>query len=105
MEDDHCVIKDKRPSNQLIEKVPMTSNCLFPLRIVLDMKGKTNTRAAFKEKSKETVELLDKKENGSANLQVEFQTEVQDESWLWHFIFGNINFGGLKLLHTNNMVK
>ena len=43
MEDDHCVIKDKRPSDQLIAKVPMTSNCLFPLRIVPNMKGKTNT--------------------------------------------------------------
>ena len=83
----------------------MISNLLFPLRIVPDMKGKTNTGDAFKEKSKEIVEPLDKKENGSANLQVEFQTEVQDESWLWHFIFGNLNFGGLKLLHTNNMVK
>ena len=57
------------------------------------MKWKTNTGAIFKEKSKETVHPLDKKENGSANLQAEFQTEVQDESWLWHFIFGSINFG------------
>ena len=67
MEDEHYVIKDKRPSNQLIEKVPKTSNRLFPLRIVPDMKGKTNTGATFKAKSKEIVELLDKKENGNAN--------------------------------------
>ena len=60
----------------------MTSNRLFPLRIFPDMKGKKNTGAAFKEKSKETVEPLDKKENDSANLQAAFQTEVQDESWL-----------------------
>ena len=60
MEDEHCVIKDKRPSNQLIAKVPMTSNHLFPLRIVPDMKEKTNTGAAFKEESEETVELLNK---------------------------------------------
>ena len=52
MEDDHCVIKDKHPSNQLIVKVLMTSNHLFSLRIVPDMKGKTNTGAAFKPKSK-----------------------------------------------------
>ena len=39
----HCVIKDKCPSDQLITKVTMTRNCLFPLRIVPDMKGKTNT--------------------------------------------------------------
>ena len=102
IEDDHYVIKDKCPSDQLIEKVPMTSSHLFPLRIVPDMKGKTNTGVAFKVESKEIVELLDKKENGSANLQAVFQTEVQDESWLWHFRFGHLNFGGLKLLHTNN---
>ena len=39
IEHNHYVIKDKRPSNQLIAKVPMTSNRLFPLRIVPDMKG------------------------------------------------------------------
>ena len=105
MEDDHCVIKDKSPSDQLIAKVPMKSNRLFPLRIVPDMKGKTNTRASFKAESEETVNLLDKKENCSANLQATFQTEVQDESWLWHFIFGNLNFGGMKLFHVKKMVK
>ena len=68
IEDDHCVIKDKRPSNQLIEKVPMTSNHLFPLRIVPNMKGKTNIGVALKEESKEVVEYTDKKANGSANL-------------------------------------
>ena len=62
MEDEHYVIKDKRPSDQLIAKVPMsTRNCLFPLRIVPDIKGKTKSGAAFKEKSEETVELLDKR--------------------------------------------
>ena len=80
IEDDHCVIKDKRPSNQLIEKVPMTSSCLFPLRIVPDMKGKTNIGGVFKAESKETVESLDKKVNGITNLQDEFQTKVHDES-------------------------
>ena len=74
MEDDHCVIKDKRPSNQLIEKLPMTSNRLFPLRIIPDMKGKANIGAAFEAKSEETIELLDKRENCSANLQAAFQT-------------------------------
>ena len=24
---------------------------------------------------------------------------------MWHFRFGHLNFGGLKLLHKNNMVK
>ena len=48
MEDNHCVIKDKCPSNQLIERVSMTRNHLFPLKIIPDMKGKTNTWVAFK---------------------------------------------------------
>ena len=43
MEDEHCVIKDKRPSDQLIAKVPMTRNRLFPLRIIPYMKGKIDT--------------------------------------------------------------
>ena len=42
IEDDHYVIKDKRPSNQLIAKVPMTSNHLFPLRTIPHMKGNKN---------------------------------------------------------------
>ena len=54
----------------------MKRNHLFPLRIVLDIKGKTNTRDAFKAESKEIVEPLDKKENGSADLQAAFQTKV-----------------------------
>ena len=50
MEDDHCVIKDKHPSDRLIAKVPRKTNCLFPLRIVPDMKGKTNTGAPSSQK-------------------------------------------------------
>lgn len=30
---------------------------------------------------------------------------VKDESWLWHLRLGHLNFGGLKLLSTKNMVK
>ena len=48
IEYNHYVIKDKCPSNQLLTKVPMKRNHLFPLRIVPDMKMKTNTGAAFK---------------------------------------------------------
>ena len=51
MEDNQCVIKEIHRSNQLIARVPMTSNHLFPLRIVPDMKRKTNTRDVFKEES------------------------------------------------------
>ena len=68
IEDDHCVIKDKRPSDQLIAKVPMTRNHLFPLRIVPYMKGKTNIGDTFKAESKEAVEHFNKKENDSADL-------------------------------------
>ena len=72
MEDDHYVIKDKCPSDQLIEKVPMIRNHLFPSRIIPNMKGKTNIGDVFKAESKQTIEVLDKKENGSANLQAAF---------------------------------
>ena len=82
IENDHCVIKYKRPSDQLIEKVPMKRNHYFPLRMVPDIKGKTNFRVAFKVESEETVEFFNKRENCSANLQAAFQTKVQDESWL-----------------------
>ena len=83
----------------------MTSNRLFPLRIIPDMKGKTNIGSAFKEESEEVDKHFDKKENDSTNFQAAFHTKVQDESWLWHFRFGHLNFGGMKLLHTKNMVK
>ena len=100
MEDNHCVIKEIRPRNQLIAKVPMTSNCLFPLRITPE-----NSIATFKEQSKEVVVHHDKKENDNVENLAAFQTDVQDDSWLWHFIFGHLNFGGLKLLCMKNMVK
>ena len=61
IEDNHCVTKDIRPNNQLIEKVPMTSNHFFPLRIILDMKGKTNTGVAFKAESNEVDKHCEKK--------------------------------------------
>ena len=60
----------------MIEKVSMTSNRLFPLRIILDMKGNTNTRVAFKAESKEVDKHFDKKENENADFQVAFQIEV-----------------------------
>ena len=50
MEDNHCVIKDLCLSNQLIAKVPMTSNRLFPLRIIPDMRGKTNIGSLYSRK-------------------------------------------------------
>ena len=76
IEDDHCVIKDKRPSNQLIEKVIMTRNHLFPLMIMSYMKGKTNSRVAFKEESKEADKHDDKEEKQNAQIQATFQSKV-----------------------------
>ena len=74
IEDNHCVIKDMHSSNQLIAKVPMKRNHLFPLRIVLDMKGKTNKRVAFKAESKKEFIHCDKKENDITEIQAVFQT-------------------------------
>ena len=76
IEDDHCAIKDILPRKWLITKISMTSNHLFPLRIVPDMEGKTNTRVAFKAERKEAVVHYDKKENDSAEIQAVFQIEV-----------------------------
>ena len=52
MEYDHYVIKDKHPSDQLIAKVPMTRNRLFPLRIVPNIKGKTRQKLHSRQKTK-----------------------------------------------------
>ena len=30
--------------------------------------------------------------------------EVKDPSWLWHFCYGHLSFGGLKTLRQKNMV-
>ena len=59
------MIKDKSPRNQLIEKVPIKINHLFPLRIIPDMKGKENIGVSFKEESKEVDKHFNKKENDS----------------------------------------
>ena len=72
MEDNHYVIKYIHPSNQMIAKVPMTRNHLFPLRIVPYMKGNTNIRALFKAKNNEIVVHCEKKENGSVEIQAAF---------------------------------
>ena len=76
MEDNHCVIKDLRPRNQLIAKVPITNNRLFPLRIIPYMKVKTNIGATFKEENKEGDKHCDNQEKGFAEIQAAFQSEV-----------------------------
>jgi len=49
MEDNHYVILDKYPRNQLIARIHMTSNTLFPLTLKPPMKRKT-TQVVSKEK-------------------------------------------------------
>ena len=34
-----------------------------------------------------------------------FLAIVEDETWLWHFRYGHLNFSGLKELQENEMVK
>ena len=82
MEDNHCVIKDKHPSNQLITKVSMTRNHLFPLSIIPYIKGKRNIGVVFKVERKEADKHRDKEEKYKVEFQATFQLEVQDESWL-----------------------
>jgi hypothetical protein len=63
MEDNHCVILDKCPSNQLIAKIQMTRNIMFPLTLKPSMKKNTTQfvydtkdeelETAFKEQSEE----------------------------------------------------
>ena len=45
----------------------MTNNRLFPLRIILDMKGNTNIGATFKAEREEVDKHFDKKENDNAD--------------------------------------
>ena len=72
MEDNHYVIKDVHPSNELIARVPMTSNFLFPLRIVPE-----NTKDAFKVESKEEVVYYDKKEKDSVDFRLYFKQKFR----------------------------
>jgi len=61
MEDNHCVIMDRYPSNQLIARIQMTSNIMFTLTLKPTMKRQTmqgfyeekyvHSDTAFKEKS------------------------------------------------------
>jgi hypothetical protein len=120
MEDNHCVIMDKRLSNLLITKIQMTINIMFPLTLN-PVKKKNTTLTVYNRKSMQldtafttknvrgtneenSARSIKKGENG-AEMKATFQSETQDDSWLWHFRFGHLNFGGLKLLHTKDMVK
>ena len=72
-----CTIYDKYPSKQLIGRVEMTKNRMFPLIIRNDL---TNSLNAYKTKNLE-------------------------QSWLWHLRYGHLHFGDLNLLQKKQMVK
>jgi hypothetical protein len=96
MEDNHRVIMDKFPSNQLIEKIQMTGNKMFPLTLK-PIKKKNTTQSTGKKESAHNFNEensacnTNKGENG-AEMNVSFQSKIQDDSWLWNFIFGHLNF-------------
>ena len=75
---------DIPPSKKVIAEVQMTSNRMFPPKLKTDLKERRNVAVV-------TQDI--------------FQEEVKDENWLWHLRFGNLNFGGLNLLHRKGMVK
>jgi hypothetical protein len=67
---------------------------------------------AFKEESvnsskegNNSVHRLQEKKDSGTEMHEIFQSEVHDDFWLWHFRFGNLNFRGMKMLHTKDMVK
>jgi len=93
-----CIILDKFPSNQLIAAIKMTSNRMFPLKIKPDL----NLEYA---QTLSTVNSQEDKEKGAAITQTIFQAEIKDENCLWHLCLGHLNFGGLNLLHRENMVR
>ncbi|XP_070005459.1 uncharacterized protein [Nicotiana sylvestris] len=60
----------------LIAEAKMTANKLFPLHV---------------------------QDIGSTNFY--FSAKLDSQAWLWHYIYGHLNFGGLKLLLQKNMVS
>jgi len=63
-----CVIYDKPPSKQLLTKVQMTRNKLFPL--VMNYSDQVSS----------------------------FTVARSNDYWLWHFCFGHLYFSSLRLL-------
>lgn len=92
-----CTILDKFPSNQLIAKVQMTSNRMFPLRIKLDLKVEFS-------QEHNTMNPRVHERKVATIPQVVYQAKIKDENWLWHLRFGHLNFGNLNLLHKQKMV-
>jgi hypothetical protein len=102
MEYNHCVIMDKFPSNQLIAKIQMTSNTMFPLTfkpakkkntpLVVGKEKGVHSDTAFTTESvhssnEENSACGTKKGEKCAKMKETFQSEEHDDSWLWHFRF------------------
>ena len=110
MEVNHYVIMDKFPSNQLIAGIHMRSNKIFPLTLKLTKK-KNTTLVVGKGKTVQLDTVFTTKSVCSSwrkyctRYQERGQFELRDNFWPWHFRFGHLNFGDLKLLHTKDMVK
>ena len=51
-----------------------------------------------------SVSSIKKGESG-VEMKEAFQSKVQDDSWLWNSRFRDLNFGGMSILHTKDMVK
>lgn len=93
-----CIILDKYPSNQLIAKVRMTNNIMFPLKI------RPNVNINYAQ-AQHLMNSQVGREETTTVVQTIFQAEIKDENWLWHLRFGHLNFGGLNLLYKKGMVK
>ena len=72
-----CTILDNSPKKQLIARIEMTKNRMYPLCLKSSL---TDVETAYKVNS-------------------------QDQSWLWHLRYGHLHFGGLKMLHHKQMVR
>jgi hypothetical protein len=89
---------------------------MFPLTLNPSMKRKAtqaiyeekyeHSNTIFKEESEEvSARSFKKEEENGVKFRATFQSEEWDDSWLWNFRLGHLNFGGLKLLNTKDMVK
>jgi hypothetical protein len=117
---------DRYPSNQFIARIQMTRNIMFTLTLKPTMKTKTTQDSYGKndvqpdtaieaeseevsahryKEGKTSVRIFKKEEEDDTTMHETFQYEVHDDSSLWNFRFIHFHFGGLKMLHTEDMVK
>ncbi len=67
-----CTIVDNSPKKQLIARIEMTKNRMYPLCL----------------------------KSSLSDLETTYKANSQDQSWLWHLRYGHLYFGGLKMLHN-----